>query len=145
MSLLVESVRRNPQCGLRGQGPEALAKALAGDDRNQVNPIVAQAFADAPKSLQEAADRYGKIFADIQRPHRVKHAESLKAAGHWQVVDVKLPNADAEAIHRILYGPDAPADRSKLNLGAELGVSSTAQQQRLLTKVNDVRPRRSMV
>ncbi len=128
-----------PDADFEVKAPEALAKAMAGEGDKKVNPLIAQLFADPPKSLKDAADRYGKLFTDIQKQHHEKRAELLKAAGTWKQIAITLDTPDADAIHRILYGPDAPADRAKLTLGGELGVSSTTKQQRMITKVNDIR------
>ncbi len=66
----------------------ALLKAVTG-----ANKLVAAAFATPPKSMKEVAERYGKLLSE--------------AAARGSAV---LPDPDAEALRRVLYGPDSPAD-----------------------------------
>jgi mono/diheme cytochrome c family protein len=63
----------------------ALLKAVTGGNR-----LVVAAMTDPPKSMKEMAERYGKLLATCG--------------------DAKFPDVDAEALRRVLYGPDSPAD-----------------------------------
>ncbi len=72
----------------------ALLKAVAGG-----NKLVASAFAEAPKSMKEVAERYGKLFVAIDK--------------QWQQAArglATLADPAAEELRRVLYGPDSPAD-----------------------------------
>jgi hypothetical protein len=123
------------------KSPEVLAKfAPGGESAAKLNPLVAKMFTgDAPKTLKDVADRYGSLFADIQKQHKEKRAELLKAAGKWQRTTVKLDDANAEAVHLLIQGADAPASRTALNFRGEVGVAVSGQLFRLAAKVNDVR------
>jgi cytochrome c553 len=65
----------------------ALLKAVVG-----ANKLVTGAFADAPKSMKDVAERYGKLLQQV--------AKSQAA----------LDDPDAEELRKVLYGPDSPAD-----------------------------------
>ncbi|WP_435020780.1 PSD1 and planctomycete cytochrome C domain-containing protein [Tundrisphaera sp. TA3] len=64
-------------------------EALTRADAPPLNRKVAEAFATPPASLQEVADRYGKLFAEVDRPE-------------------SLPDPDAEALRQVLYADRGP-------------------------------------
>ncbi|HSQ58388.1 MAG TPA: DUF1553 domain-containing protein, partial [Gemmata sp.] len=64
------------------------------------NRLVAAAFVQPPRTMKEVAGRYGKLLADIDR--QWKEAKSKGAKG--------LADPDAEALRKVLYGPNSPAD-----------------------------------
>jgi hypothetical protein len=69
---------------------DRIAKADGSNGTTLVNPLVRNAFAgEAPKSLREVADRYGKLLADHDKP-------------------APFADANAEAIRQVLRGPDSP-------------------------------------
>ena len=65
-----------------------------------LHPRVARAFATAPASMREVAERYGALFADVEKQWRevIKTTPSAEA----------LPEPEAEALRRVLYNPDSP-------------------------------------
>jgi hypothetical protein len=63
------------------------------------NTLVRAAFAEPPKSMKEVAGRYGKLLADVDRQWK----EAASGAK-------RLKDPEAEALRRVLYGSDAPAD-----------------------------------
>ncbi|HEX4945783.1 MAG TPA: PSD1 and planctomycete cytochrome C domain-containing protein [Blastocatellia bacterium] len=65
------------------------ASILAGIDTNKLHPLVAQAFKDAPSSMRDVAEAYGKLLAKYDK------AEPLK-------------DANEEALRQILHGTDSP-------------------------------------
>ncbi|MBM3981738.1 MAG: DUF1549 domain-containing protein [Planctomycetes bacterium] len=65
----------------------ALLKAVVGG-----NKLVVAAFAEAPKSMKEVAERYGKLLQQVAKPQAA------------------LDDPDAVELHAVLYGPDSPAD-----------------------------------
>ncbi len=123
------------------ESPAVLAKfAPGGESAAKLNPLVAKFFAgEAPKTLKDVADRYGALFADIQKQHKEKRAALLKAAGKWERPTVKFDDANAEAVHALIQSADAPAGRTALNFRGEVGVAVAGQIFRLQAKVNDVR------
>ncbi|HEY3900909.1 MAG TPA: PSD1 and planctomycete cytochrome C domain-containing protein [Chthoniobacter sp.] len=106
----------------------------------KINPLVAKFFeGDPPKSLKEVADRYDKLFTDIQHQHHDEREALLKAAGHWQPVEVKLTDPAAEQIELLLYGPDSPISRDQLVFRSELGVNVYGKMERQVALVNDIK------
>jgi hypothetical protein len=82
-----------PEDGFADQAAAAL-KDVGG------NRLVREAFATPPKSMKEAAERYGKLFAGIDA--RWKEASDDGAD--------RLADADAEQLRGVLHGPQSPAD-----------------------------------
>lgn len=65
------------------------ASTLAAIDMSKLHPLVAAAFKDAPSSMTDLSETYGKLFAKYDK------AEPLK-------------DAQEEALRQILYGADSP-------------------------------------
>ena len=65
-----------------------------------LHPLVAQAFATPPTTLREVAERYGALFATVEKQWQdlLKSEPAAKA----------LPDSQAESLRRVLYGPDSP-------------------------------------
>ena len=63
-----------------------------------LNPLVAFAFATPPASMKEVADRYAKLFADVEARWKAQ-ADPAKPP---------LPDPDGEALRQVLYGDHAP-------------------------------------
>ncbi|MDR3405752.1 MAG: PSD1 and planctomycete cytochrome C domain-containing protein [Chthoniobacter sp.] len=124
-----------PTTAATGEGVPA---APSGEEK--VNPLVAKLFeGEPPKTLKEVADRYGALFTNIQKEHHEKRDALLKAAGHWQPVEVKFDDPAAEALQLALYGTDSPVSREKLTFRAELGVNVSGKMERQVALINDIR------
>ncbi|HEV3439858.1 MAG TPA: DUF1549 domain-containing protein, partial [Gemmata sp.] len=82
-----------PEVGFVEKAADAL-KGLGG------NRLVLEAFAEPPKSMKEVATKYGKLLADVDKQWKAASAKGAK----W------LEDHDAEALRRVLYGADSPAD-----------------------------------
>jgi mono/diheme cytochrome c family protein len=65
-----------------------------------VNPLVARAFATAPATMREVCERYGALFADVETQWRALLTSDPAAK--------TFPDENAEALRRVLYGPDSP-------------------------------------
>ncbi|MFA6545562.1 MAG: PSD1 and planctomycete cytochrome C domain-containing protein [Limisphaerales bacterium] len=78
----------------------SVTQSLRGRPAGALHPDVAQAFATAPATLREVAERYGALFAAAEKQWRalLKADPAAKA----------LPDERAEALRRVLYGPDSP-------------------------------------
>ncbi|AMV40091.1 PSD1 and planctomycete cytochrome C domain-containing protein [Planctomyces sp. SH-PL62] len=63
-----------------------------------VNARVASAFASPPAAMAEAVERYGRLFAEVER----EWAELRKA----DPAATALADPDAEALRKVLYEPD---------------------------------------
>ena len=80
------------------------AKALA----HRLNSLVVQAIAgETPTSLKDVAERYGKLFEEINK----RWQQRLESAAESQT----LPNGEQEALRQVFYGKESPG-----NLPAEL-------------------------
>ncbi|WP_439620795.1 PSD1 and planctomycete cytochrome C domain-containing protein [Gemmata sp.] len=88
------AVAEVPDAEFAARAPDLLKSVVGG------NALVASALADPPKSMKDVAARYGALLADVDRQWQ---AAVTKGAQH-------LDDPDAEALRRVLYGPDAPAD-----------------------------------
>jgi len=84
----------------------AVARGLTGEGLPALNPLVARAFAAPPASIREVADRYGRLFAEVDR-HWQEVCARAKAEG--SAGPAGLPDADEEALRRILVGPRSPS------------------------------------
>ncbi len=95
-----------PKNKFPAQAKEIAAKFSANQDAAApINPLVARAFAGAPPaSMKDVAERYGKLFAEIDQ-----RWEKAFAATNSPVVTA-LPDATQEAVRQILYAVDAPAN-----------------------------------
>ncbi len=88
-----------------GEASPKVTRQLQSLSSDQLNPIVARAFAQPPMSFREVCDRYGKIFADVKQAWETACSASKDA-------DAKIPNClpdpHSEALRLVLYGPQAP-------------------------------------
>jgi mono/diheme cytochrome c family protein len=61
------------------------------------HPLVRAAFAAPPKSMKDVAERYGKLFTEIDAKWKATKGD-------------RLANPDEEQLRTVLYGPTAPCD-----------------------------------
>jgi len=74
-------------------------------DFANLNPLVRDAFSsNAPASMREVAERYGGVFASVDKAWRAE----LKAAGPNNSVRA-LAGSAAEEVRQVLYSPESPA------------------------------------
>ncbi|MEM7009877.1 MAG: DUF1549 and DUF1553 domain-containing protein, partial [Verrucomicrobiota bacterium] len=81
----------------------ASAAAKVGFDG--LNPLIAAAFQTPPTSMREVADRYGKVFAEVDRaePHDDPDRESLRQFLYEPGAPAAVP--DLPVVHSELYFP----------------------------------------
>jgi hypothetical protein len=72
---------------------------------NSIHPKVLAAFSECPKSAKEVADRYGKLFADVERAWN-ELCEAAKRDG--QAAPLALPDAQDETLRQSLLRPGVP-------------------------------------
>jgi hypothetical protein len=79
---------------------EGAVQKLQKQSVDTLNPLVARAFVTAPTTMRDVAQRYGALFADVEKQWRafLKTNPDAKA----------LPDENAEALRCVLYGPDSP-------------------------------------
>ena len=82
-------------------GP-ALAQ-LFDDPACRLNAAVKAAFQPAPKSMGEVAERYGRMFADVEQQWK-----SIRENAKGQPAPETLPEPATEALRRFLYDAGSP-------------------------------------
>ena len=80
-----------------------IAKGLAEDSR--LNPLIAALFQTPPKDAREVADRYGKLFVEIDAKWEKLVAEA-KAAN--TAAPTTLPDANEELLRKFLFEAPSP-------------------------------------
>jgi hypothetical protein len=66
---------------------------------------VAAAFAQPPASIVEVAERYGRLFAEVDRRWLERQAEAKRRG---EAAPSALPDPDDEALRLVLHGPGSP-------------------------------------
>ena len=84
---------------------QEVARELARAGSPAVNRLVARAFATPPTSIKDVAERYGRLFADVDRQWQECLAKAKKGS---TATPTALPEADAEALRQVLYAPWSP-------------------------------------
>jgi hypothetical protein len=81
-------------------GAQAVAQRLRELPAGSLNPLVAHAFDAPPASMREVAERYGALFAEVEKQWRALLKTDPAANA--------LPAPEAEALRALLYGPESP-------------------------------------
>ena len=108
------------------------AKIAANSRAHPLNSLVVRAFAgEPPTSLKDVAERYGKLFEDVDK----RWQEKLQSDAESQT----LPEADEEALRQVFYGKDSPGNlpaeliRTLYNVSALMQIGPLRQQIQSLT------------
>jgi hypothetical protein len=73
----------------------------------KLHPAVRKAFEQSPATLKDVADRYAKLFAEVDSQWQA----ALQAASEQkQPVPTRLPDEQAELLRQVLYGPTSPCE-----------------------------------
>lgn len=123
-------------------GPKArdlAARWTANDDRDHpLNPRVAQMLAgEPPASMKELADRYGKLFADVDALWQ-ETLKSAQADSPGAPPPSALADADAEALRQVLYAADAPANLPAGDIPRLFDVPTAQKSRALQRKVEEL-------
>lgn len=74
-------------------------------DVSRLNPRVAEAFSQPPASILEVAERYGRIFADVDAAW-LRRCNEAKVGN--SAPPTALPDAASEELRQVLYGAQSP-------------------------------------
>ena len=96
-----------------------------------VNPLVAKAFAgDAPKDLKEVAERYRKIFAEVDQAWIDGRKENADLA--------KLVSDEQEALRQVLYADNAPPNLDPGEITRLFDVPAAQRNRALKRKIEEL-------
>ncbi len=84
-----------------------ITQQLAEQKPDKVNRLVAEAFQEPPATFDEVIGRYAKLFAQVDGEWKSLLAKANENGGDPPAY---LPDADAESLRRVLYGPGAPCE-----------------------------------
>jgi mono/diheme cytochrome c family protein len=119
-----------------------------GDPTKKVNPLIAKALAGGLASLRDVAERYAKVFAEVDRHWQ----EALRKAKESGAAEPRtLAEPAEEAVRNVLYGADAPPNVPAAEVRRFLDRKSRDQLTALQRKVDELRatsavaPARAMV
>jgi hypothetical protein len=103
---------RLPETNFADQASLLLVKLVSGESTNRINPLVVLALAgEPPKSMKDVANRYGKLFADIeQRWQQTISAQRQLTTNNPELVSIphRFSDTNLESLRQVLYGPDSP-------------------------------------
>jgi hypothetical protein len=94
-------------CVVFGFGGEAVPQAMASlaEGGITLNGLVTGILEPPPASMRDLAERYGRLFADVESQWQ---AAVAAAAETGRPLPEQLENPQAEQLRRFLYGPQAP-------------------------------------
>ncbi len=108
-----------------------------------LNPLIARAFAtNAPASLQEVAEQYGKLLNEADERWQELLAEV--GDGRWKMEDgrprapTSLPDAAQEELRQVLYAADAPANLPVNELERLFDVPTSQKLRELQRKIEEL-------
>jgi mono/diheme cytochrome c family protein len=93
-----------PEKDFQARSGAALAAVLEQKESN-LNPLIAGAFATPPKTMREAAERYGQVFSRVEEQWK---AALAAAKTNNLAPPATLPVAGEEQLRRFLYDPRSP-------------------------------------
>jgi hypothetical protein len=88
------------------QAPLVTARLVANEDGTIPQQIL-ETFQQSPATFDEVIRRYAQVFSKVDQQWRA-HSDTAKAMG--QEAPKALPDADAELLRQVLYGPIAPCE-----------------------------------
>lgn len=99
---------------------------------NRVNPLVAQLFTNAPATLKETAERYGKLFARIDEQWRQLTSKTNSQPS------TALPDANAEALRQVLYADDSALNLSSGEMKRLFDTPAQQKERALKRKIDEL-------
>jgi uncharacterized protein DUF1553/uncharacterized protein DUF1549/cytochrome c len=118
----------------RKLSPMVAARWRSTLEKSTNNPIFAEWFAavetKSTNQIKEAAEHYNKAFGDVEKQWRELLAKNKDAKA--------LPDAEAEALRQVLYGPDAPTEVEGRAFARLLDTPSQQKLRALQRKVDEL-------
>jgi len=112
------------------------------DSTLAVNPFVALAFAgEPPASMKDVAERYGKLFADVDKRWQETLLAFEKASGSSDAKSAPpagFADPNLEALRQILYGADSPANVPSSEFRRLFDVPTAQRFRALQRKVDEL-------
>jgi mono/diheme cytochrome c family protein len=118
------------------------------------NPLVFKALSEggAPKSMKEAAERYGRLFQDVDKEWQDALASHKKTAGPDSSSKLTaLPEEAREELRLALYDKDSPANVDVRSIRQLTSLQTQGRENAVIRRVNEVKmnhpgsPDRAMV
>ncbi len=138
-SALADGEKEPSTTAFQGRRAIELAATVAKNELadGKLNALIAKAFeGDPPKSLAEVAQRYQKLFADIDAQW-TKAVEEARA--NKQPEPTALPDASGEQIRQVLYGTDSPAVLASDNIERALERQDRQEARKLRQEIEKFR------
>ncbi len=138
-SALADGEKEPSTTAFQGRRAIELAATVAKNELadGKLNALIAKAFeGDPPKSLAEVAQRYQKLFADIDAQW-TKAVEEARA--NKQPEPTALPDASGEQIRQVLYGTDSPAVLANDNIERALERQDRQEARKLRQEIEKFR------
>lgn len=135
---------RLPAAEFAGKGLELAQHFAANAEAERpVNPLVAKLLAgDAPASMKELADRYGRLFVEIdqrwQELLRATQEGATRGPGKPGEIASALPDPNAEALRQVLYGEDSPVNLPSSEIPRLFDVPTAQKHRALQRKVEEL-------
>lgn len=81
----------------------AKAAAAVASCAEKTNPLIAREFSQSPNSLEEAAERYGKLIAKFDKPETLPdpNEEALRQLLHGEASPINVPFSDYNSIRLV--------------------------------------------
>ena len=106
---------------------KALTKTLT---TNQLNPLVAVEFTNAPASLKDVSERYNKVFATIDKQWREVSAKTN--------APMSLTDTNAESLRQMLYASSSPFKLGQDELKRLFDTPAQQKQRALKRKIDEL-------
>ncbi len=123
--------------GFAERAEQVLAE-LAAEAPEAVNQSVLAALSATPSSMQEVAERYGQLFANVQQEIKESATSGGERPVSESVVDGKPESFVSEDVRKVLYGPESPCEFPPGNMTATEHLFDSATCDELWKSSNEL-------
>jgi mono/diheme cytochrome c family protein len=99
---------------------------------NRLNPRIAGLFTNTPSTLKEVAERYGKLFEQVQKEWQALASKTNAAP------PTALPNENSEALRQVLYGSSSPFNLDPDEIRRLLDTPAQQKERALRRKIEEL-------